>query len=49
MRMRALSLNPAGEPRNAAVWMQRVTVAGSAFFLIKGLVWLVAGYWLLAR
>lgn len=49
MRVRALSLNPAGEPRNAAVWLQRATIAGSAFFLIKGLVWLVAGYWLLAR
>ena len=49
MRIHTLSLNSAGEPRNAAVWLQRVTVAGSAFFFIKGLVWLVAGYWLLAR
>ena len=49
MRSRALSFNFAGEPRNAAVWLQRMTVAGSVFFLIKGLIWLAAGYWLLAR
>ena len=33
----------------AALWLQRLTVAGSLFFFIKGLIWLAAGYWLLAR
>lgn len=35
--------------RAAALTLQRATVAGSLFFLVKGLVWLAAGGWLLAR
>jgi hypothetical protein len=33
----------------AALWLQRLTVADSLFFFFKGLIWLAAGYWLLAR
>lgn len=33
---------------NTALWLQRLTIGGSLFFLVKGLAWLVAGYWLLA-
>jgi hypothetical protein len=49
MRTRPLSLNPAGESGTVAVWLQRLTVAGSLFFFAKGLVWLAAAFWLLAR
>jgi DMSO reductase anchor subunit len=27
-----------------AHWLQRLTVAGSLFFFVKGLAWLAAGY-----
>jgi hypothetical protein len=47
MLIRAHSLNPATESRGAAAWLQRLTVVGSLFFLIKGLLWLVAAIWLL--
>jgi len=28
-------------------WLRRLAAAGSTFFVLKGLAWLAAGYWLL--
>jgi hypothetical protein len=30
-------------------WLQRLTVAGTAFFLVKGLVWTGVGVWVVMR
>lgn len=30
-------------------WLKRVGVLGFLFFLIKGLIWLALGYWVLKR
>ena len=49
MRTADLSVNSAGQSRSAALWLRRATLAGSLSFFVKGLVWLAAGYWLLAR
>jgi hypothetical protein len=48
MRADQIALNTGSPHRGAGLWMRRATVAGSLFFLVKGLAWLVAGYWLLA-
>ena len=49
MRTDDLSVNSAGQSRTPALWLRRATLAGSLFFFVKELVWLAAGYWLLAR
>lgn len=42
-------LNAGNPSRSTGLWLRRATMAGSLFFLVKGLAWLVAGYWLLAN
>ena len=37
---------PAGH--NAAQWFRRLTVAGFAFFLVKGLFWIALAVWAVA-
>jgi hypothetical protein len=44
-----MALTAGDPPRSAGWWLRRATMAGSLFFLVKGLAWLVAGYWLLAN
>jgi hypothetical protein len=34
--------------RHAAMWFRRLTAAGFAFFLVKGLFWLVLAVWAVA-
>jgi len=47
MRADQIALNTGSPPRGP--WLRRATVAGSLFFLVKGLAWLAAGYWPLAN
>jgi hypothetical protein len=49
MRADQIALNTGSPLRGAGPWLRRATVAGSLFFLVKGLAWLAAGYWLLAN
>lgn len=34
--------------RHAARWFRRLTVAGFAFFLVKGLLWIALAVWAVA-
>jgi hypothetical protein len=39
---------PATDKKAAALrWLKRVGIWGFLFFLIKGLIWLALGYWVL--
>ena len=42
------NINAIPDGRHAAQWFRRLTVAGFAFFLVKGLFWIVLAVWAVA-
>jgi len=48
MQKNLLSLKTGAVSRQKAVkWLKKLGIAGFLFFLVKGLLWLALGYWIL--